>query len=103
MSAEKYIENLKAIRDSLLIFLDNESNLEENYQNFNNLLIDQKVFENAFEIKSLLQLILNISNNHYRSATFFDKIDQVIIYVGKLNFLSFLFKFIFINNEYFLF
>ena len=69
---------MKAIQSKLLIFLDKQENVEENFQNLIKLLMESKIGEDQYQLKSLLYLLLKISNNHYRTPNFFGKIESVL-------------------------
>ncbi|KAK8871653.1 hypothetical protein M9Y10_007390 [Tritrichomonas musculus] len=80
MSIEHYFNELKKIYESIISFIDDESGEETNYQNLIKLFDDLKIRENKYELKSILHLLLNISNNHHRNSSFFDKIGQIFTY-----------------------
>ena len=77
-SVNEFIEEMKKIQTDLLNFLDHGDNNEENYQNLINKFQDIKIHDHQFKIKSLLYLILKISNNHYREPEFFSKIEKIL-------------------------
>lgn len=69
---------MKGIQNKLLEYIDKEHNTEENFQNINQLLIDQKILENRHDTSTFLYLISKIANNHHRVNDFFTKIEHVI-------------------------
>ena len=71
MNIDKYIEEMKRIQEGIINYLDYETNIEERYQN---------ILENRYKLKSLLYLLLKISNNHYRDHDFFSKIERLFIF-----------------------
>ena len=79
MSFRESIERKKRIQEFLLEFLEEESNAEENYENFVQVLNTQKVQEDKYELKSLIQMINIISANHQRIFNFIDKIERILI------------------------
>ena len=79
MSIQEYLEKMKNIQKILLEFIENEDNCEENYQNLTNIFDDYKIRKNRYDLKSLLHLIVNIANNHYRGNGFFSKIEKIIL------------------------
>lgn len=69
---------MKGIQYKLLEYIDKEHNTEENFQNINQLLIDQKILENRHDTSTFLYLISKIANNHHRVNDFFTKIEHII-------------------------
>ena len=86
MNVPEYLEKMKNIQNYLLSFVENESNNEENYQNFINSFSNLNIPKDYFEIKSIINLIQKIANNHHRSQSFFTKIEQVLIYIHQRGF-----------------
>ena len=78
MSIEEYFDQKKCIQRVLLEYLEGESNAEENYENFIQVLKDHQVFNNYHELKELLYLINDIEINHRRTNNFIMKIEQII-------------------------
>ena len=79
MKIKAQLENLEKLYSLVLDFIDEEKDTEENFQNLNNLISEQKINENKSEFKTLLRLLVNLSNNHYRGKDFFEKIEKIII------------------------
>ena len=42
----KYLEEMKKIHENLLDYIDSETNIEEKYQNLNNIFEDIKIHNN---------------------------------------------------------
>lgn len=59
----------------IIEFLDNQQNTEENFNNIIQYLNDQKITTNMYDLKTLLYIITNISNEHHRYQFFFQKIE----------------------------
>ena len=78
MDSFLFIPRMKAIQLAILNYIDEEEETEEKYQNLIKLLNDEKIGDNYHELKSFLYLIQSISNHHYRSTNFFDKITQIL-------------------------
>ena len=74
----EYFKKMKDIEEKLLIFLDKQDELNENFLIFNEFLQDHKLSENKYELKSFLYLIAAISNNYHRSQDFFTKIELIL-------------------------
>ncbi|KAK8871824.1 hypothetical protein M9Y10_007569 [Tritrichomonas musculus] len=79
MSFTESINKKKKIEESLLEFLEEESNAEENYENFVQVIKDQKIQEDKYELKSLIQMISEIGNNHQRIFNFIEKMERLLI------------------------
>ena len=71
---QKYIEKEKEIQIILMEFIDGE----RDYKDFLRQLEGYQLPNNQYEFKSFLYILINISNNHHRSPTFFAKIEQII-------------------------
>ena len=84
MNSDYYFERMKIYQENLLYFLENDSNNEENFQNFIILLDDLKSKDNQQELRSLLHLIHQISNNHYRWTNFFRKIEKIMLFLKNI-------------------
>ena len=59
--------------------MDDETNLEENYQNLITSIKDQDIPKDDNEFKLILYFINVISNNHDRCKLFFDKIEKILL------------------------
>lgn len=70
MNPKYFIEKMKNYQRSLLEYIDDEKNLEENYINLLKLFKTQKIQDDQKELKLLFTVILNIANNHHRSDKF---------------------------------
>lgn len=68
---------MRNIQINILDYISDESDNDEKFENIMKLL--DKIHENKYELKSLLFLIVNISNNQYRTANFFSKIERILI------------------------
>ena len=75
---QEYIGILTDIQENILIYLDADVNIEENYQNLYNKFEQVKIRENKHELRLLLHLLVNISNNHHRCHDFFKKIERIL-------------------------
>ncbi len=78
---QEYINEMKKIQEHILQFIENDDIIEENFQNLNQQLNDQKILENRSFFKQFLHIVSSISNNHYRSPTFFSKIERVLKHI----------------------
>ncbi|KAK8842482.1 hypothetical protein M9Y10_026071 [Tritrichomonas musculus] len=75
---QNYLHKIKKIQNSVLQYIDDEQNLEENFQNLLQMLNDQKILEDRPTFKLILHLISTISNNHHRSPTFSSKFERIL-------------------------
>ena len=72
---------MNKIQETLLDLIDEEDDIDTENRNFQNMvkLIDNlKIRENPQKLKILLNLIINITDNHYRGPDFFTKIEKVL-------------------------
>lgn len=83
MIIEDLIDKMKKVQSSLLEFLENETNEEENYENFINLIPNQKINEDKHELRLFLRLINEISNNHQRVSNLINKIEKILDQIQK--------------------
>ena len=68
----------KDIQQKILNFIENESNEEENYQNLVCLINSQTIKSDSHYLKSLLYLIIKITNNYHRNSNFFNKLEKIL-------------------------
>ena len=77
-----YFDKKKSIYSSLLTFLENEDDKnDENYDNLIKCIEKQKIVKKCEKLKNFLYLISKVSNNHYRVANLFDKIKRILIFL----------------------
>ena len=57
MNYLEYLDKNKEIQKQLLLFIDNEDNIEANYKNLIELFTNYKIVDNYHELKSLLFII----------------------------------------------
>ena len=73
-----YFAKMKNYEELILQFLDNNDDVDNSFKSLINIFKTQKVSENKNELKLLLHLICEISDNYHRSLNFFNKIDQIL-------------------------
>ena len=78
MTSKEYLAKMKNIQENILYYLDGEANLEEKYQCLKDMFDGLKINCNKYEFKSLLYLLLKISNHHHRESDFFNKIEKIL-------------------------
>lgn len=83
MDIKEYIERKQKIQKSLLEFINNDENIEENFENFLKIIKEQNILQDRLELKATLYLLLQIANYHYRPPSFFDKIERIFKFLKK--------------------
>ena len=78
MDFQEVLERKKSIQKILLDFLENDSDIEENYQKIISILKDQKIKESQPELKEFLYLLSKICKYHNRSNSFSSKMQQIL-------------------------
>lgn len=78
MNTSIFLDQMNKIQETLHDLIEDDDDCIENqiYQNLIKLLNDFKIRENPHKLKSLLNLIINIADNHYRGPNFFKKIEK---------------------------
>lgn len=78
MSAQDYLSAMKKIYVSILGYIDYEDRSMMDYSTLIKLFDKLKIGDNFHLFKSLLHLLLEISNNHNRKNNLIGKIEQII-------------------------
>ena len=78
MSSEKFVEKMKNIQSILLEFLEDESDADDKYENFVDLVSTHKIINDHYEFKALLQLTSIIGNDYHRIPNFISKVERVL-------------------------
>lgn len=73
MNIHNYVDEMKNIQFNLLQFLDKQIDAEENYEKLIQYFKNHDINDDKNLLKSVLYLILRISNNHRRTSFFFPK------------------------------
>ena len=76
----QYISQKKKIYKALLKFIDCQSQ-EQTFNDFTYLFETQKISSNSQEMIEFFHLIMKISKNHHRDQAFFQKIEQIFLYL----------------------
>ena len=82
MSICDYLENLKDMQKNFLIFIENQDNFEENYQNLLLKFDEKKIKDDQHDFKIFLYLLVKVANNHKRDSTFFERIEKIFLKFG---------------------
>ena len=75
-----YMHSRELVESSLMEFLKNSDDLEENYENLIRIFNDYKIDENSQDLKDVLNIIISFSNNYPRNLLFFSKIEKIILF-----------------------
>ena len=81
MDIVEYLDMMNKIQNMLHEYIDSENGIQENFNRFIKLLKDHKIQYDKHKLAAVIQLISIIINYHYRTASFFDKIFKIIIYL----------------------
>lgn len=81
MTLQKYFEKNKEIQRNLLQFIDKEKDEQEDNNQFIKYFEDSAFCQDRHEFKTLLYLILKISNNYRRTPLFFQRIEQILLLI----------------------
>ena len=75
----EYLNKMKEIQNHILEFLDSETEDQPNFDNLSQIIKSQTSHLEVQELKSFLNIILKIVENHHRSPFFFEKINSMNI------------------------
>ncbi|KAK8840555.1 hypothetical protein M9Y10_030764 [Tritrichomonas musculus] len=78
MNFEEFVEKKKSIQNALLEFLDDESDADDKFENFVNLVTSQPIIKNQHDFKELLYLIYDIGNYRPHVPKFISKVERVL-------------------------
>ena len=67
----EYFATQSQLEQLILTILQNNQNVEENFDNLYNFMIEHKILQNKKDLLLVLKCLLSISNNHQRSEFFF--------------------------------
>ncbi|KAK8840474.1 hypothetical protein M9Y10_030679 [Tritrichomonas musculus] len=73
-----FLKKFKNVQDKFLYFLENDENIDENFQNLKKLFIVTKLRDSQHDLKLFLRLLLKVTNNYHRGPIFFGKIFQIL-------------------------
>ena len=78
MEVQNYLKEIKLFHQSLLNFLDDDSEYAENYSKLIQIIQNQKILENEHKLKEVLHLTSKLVNNHNRTPMFNTKIERLL-------------------------
>ena len=79
MDSQVYIKEIRSIQNSLLNYINEESESNDLFQAMIKLINQLKILEDQADFKSFLYLISRISNEHHRFPSFFSKIEKILL------------------------
>ncbi|KAK8852936.1 hypothetical protein M9Y10_017930 [Tritrichomonas musculus] len=74
---KRYIEKMKRIYECILEYIRADDD-EENYQNLQNVIKEFNILTNREDMKTIFNILIEISNNYRRKNNFFEKIEQIL-------------------------
>lgn len=80
MEIDKYISNKRKFYDNLLEYLVSDSDCQGSLHND---LVNLRKDKNLEEIKSFINLLLQIAQNHQRTPTMIKKIENILLFFKK--------------------
>ena len=80
MSSKEYLDMMKDIQESILNFLEEEANSEENLLFLKDKFNNSKISDNQYDLLSFLHLICTIGNNFHHFSNFFSKIERILLF-----------------------
>ena len=80
MEYQNYVNEKKKLYDLFLAYIEDTSEDSENSKELFDYIKNQKIGESRDELEDALHLILKISKNHRRHATFWSKIDKILTF-----------------------
>lgn len=78
MNNQNYLEEMKTIENNIQSFIEDEFEIEEHLQVLTNLFDEIKLHDDKYKLKSLLRLIVEITNNFHRFPHLFSKIERIL-------------------------
>ncbi|KAK8841567.1 hypothetical protein M9Y10_027191 [Tritrichomonas musculus] len=78
MNIDKYLDEMKCIQLQFLEFIEDDENVEENFQNLCFKLENNKIRDNKHQFRLFLHHIASICVNHHRGQNFFGKVERVL-------------------------
>lgn len=76
---QEYANEMCQIQSSLLTYLDEEDEDNNNYNSLIKTIEKSKILESKIKVKSFYRMLFSIFNDHNRSNDFLSKIDKIIL------------------------
>lgn len=80
---EEYTEKTKEILNALLLYIEDESNTEQNYQKLCELIKKYNICNDKHELTLFLHMISKIFNNHNRCSSFISNFERILQQIKK--------------------
>ena len=80
MEFQEYLEKLQNVQQALLDFVDGDDNTEDDFINIVNLFESEQITNDPHKFNQILRLLAKISNHHYRSLNFHEKLDKILLF-----------------------
>ena len=77
---QDYMSKMKDIEQNIIDYLENEESDEFDHQNLMDFFKDSHIRSNKQVFKGILYMLSNISENHHRQRSFFNKIEHIFQY-----------------------
>lgn len=78
MNISANLSKMKNIQDSLLIFLESQNDMENDFQIFQTKIEQDNIIDKYF--LDFLNLLLKIADNHHRTLDFNSRIDRILLF-----------------------
>lgn len=79
MNLNENIEKMKVIQSHIIKIIEKGDDIEEEYENLKQIILDDNFFNVRQVMISTLTIISNIIKNHRRNSDFFIKIKKIIL------------------------
>lgn len=83
MDISTYIKEMKEIYKEIHDFICNPNSSEVQFQEIVKLFTKSNLKENNNKLREIIHIINDISHSHHRTATFYNKIDQIIQHLAE--------------------
>ena len=77
---EKFLEKFSSIQKAFLDYLENEENIDANFNNLIQFFEDIKIRECKCNVRLFLRLLLKVANHHHCVPNFFSKTYRILFY-----------------------
>lgn len=81
MEMQTYLDAIKQLQTTLLLFIDDDEHIEENYQNLISIIDEQKIKINKHDFILFIRILSRIIKNHNVSHDLYNKISKIIVYL----------------------
>ena len=83
MNIQDFISQKKELQNHILIYIDNDENSDNNFNNLVNLLTDKQISKDRKELYEFIILLSKIISNHHRCHGFYDKISSIFEFLAN--------------------